>query len=108
MEIESALLLRDAAEGPRPPVLQTTAANGEGIPALCEAIATRLTGDDRRASRLEARARFRLQEALTTRLRERLDGEDQLRAAVDEAVRRVAARDVDPYTAAEELWETLT
>ena len=87
----------------RPPIVKTVATTGEGIPELRAAIAafqahsTRTPGLRRRA-----RQEWRLREILSSRFLERL--ERLLPAGeLDRVIDRIAAREVDPYTAASEL-----
>ena len=87
-----------------PPVLITTAATGAGVPELLAAIDRRaaegaLAGDG--ATRL-ARAEAQVRGALADRIG-RLLGEPGLIAAREDAVRAVAAHEIDPYTAADGL-----
>ena len=86
-----------------PPIVKTVATTGEGIPELRAAIAafqahsTRTPGLRRRA-----RQEWRLREILSSRFLERL--ERLLPAGeLDRVIDRIAAREVDPYTAASEL-----
>ncbi len=87
-----------------PPVLITTAATGAGVPELLAAIDRRaadgaLAGDG--ATRL-ARADAQVRGALADRIG-RLLGEPGLIAAREDAVRAVAAHEIDPYSAADGL-----
>lgn len=91
-----------------PPVMITTAATGAGVPELLAAIDHRresgaLAGDG--AARL-ARAAAEVRGALADRL-ERLLRAPGTAQATDRAVRAVAAHDVDPYTAADQLFAAL-
>jgi len=87
-----------------PPVLITTAATGAGVPELLAAIDRRaadgaLAGDG--ATRL-ARADAQVRGALADRIG-RLLGEPGLIAEREDAVRAVAAHEIDPYSAADGL-----
>jgi LAO/AO transport system kinase len=97
----------DGDERPRPKeplVMVTTATTGEGVPKLLDALDTH-----RRqvASHPDARARLARAEAqvwsiVGDRLRDRLTVEAK-RARTESLIRAVAAHDVDPFTAADEL-----
>jgi LAO/AO transport system kinase len=87
-----------------PPVLITTAATGLGVPELLAAIdGRRAEGalDDDGATRL-ARAEAEVRGALADRIRRLLD-EPRMAAAREAIVGAVAAHQIDPYTAADEL-----
>jgi LAO/AO transport system kinase len=89
----------------KPPIVRTVAATGENVPQLVDAIdrhrawaAESGERDRRRQDAARAEVEDLLRESLVRRLRDRL-GDDK----VESAVKRVAARDVDPYAAVEEL-----
>jgi LAO/AO transport system kinase len=89
----------------KPPIIRTTAATGENVPQLVEALErhgawARESGERERRRRDAARVEVEelLREALVRRLRDRV-GADR----VDAAVARVAERAADPYSAVEEL-----
>jgi LAO/AO transport system kinase len=89
----------------KPPIIRTTAATGENVPLLVEALErhgewARESGERERRRRDAARVEVEelLREALVRRLRDRVGPE-----RVEEAVARVAARAVDPYAVVEEL-----
>jgi len=87
-----------------PPVLITTAATGAGVPELLAAIDRRRAEgalNDDGAARL-ARAEAEVRGALADRLG-RLLGEPATAVAADAAVRAVAAHEIDPYAAADQL-----
>jgi LAO/AO transport system kinase len=89
----------------RPPIVETVATDGRGIDALWQAVL------DHRAflesdRRLERRRATRLREELRTIVLERIQGkaEDVCRGErFDVLVARVAARELDPYSAADDL-----
>jgi len=93
-----------AGAGWTPPIVRCVATRGEGVAALVE-------GLERHKAWLEgseagrARRRARLAEEVRDGLREALveAAELALGPRIQEAVRRVDAREVDPYTATEEL-----
>jgi len=89
----------------RPPILQTVALEGRGIGEVVEAIARHQghlvesgEGEARRRARVEADLVTILRETLLRRLMTNLAPAD-LAGMVD----RIAAREIDPHTAAEEL-----
>ena len=94
------------AAGPEewhPPIVKTIATTGEGIPELRAAIA-RFQAHSTTASggRLRKRQEYRLRELLSHRFLQRL--ERVLPAGeLDGVIDRIAAREIDPYTAAAEL-----
>ncbi|MEK6608554.1 MAG: methylmalonyl Co-A mutase-associated GTPase MeaB [Myxococcota bacterium] len=96
-DLESMLSLRGSAAA-RPPVLKTVAASGAGVEALVEAIEAREGVAHSGSDQQRARARAQVLDIV----RERLDR--AALAALDPAlVDEVAARRVDPYTAAERV-----
>lgn len=103
--IESNLSLQSFAEGEwRPPIVKTEATTGRGVPELWQTIqAFRTHSEGIRVRRLKARNQFRLRDLLTHRYLEfverRLLASGEFEALVD----RIAAREVDPYSAAEDL-----
>jgi LAO/AO transport system kinase len=86
----------------RPEVLLATALDGTGVPELLAAIDRRRPVADGQAgsSRFD-RAQAQLWGLLDERLRDRL--RELHRPALDEAVRQVAAHEIDPYSAADRL-----
>jgi LAO/AO transport system kinase len=96
----------------RPPIVKTVATGGQGVPELVQAIAAFRAyaagdsgsgGASARAGRQRIRGEQRLREVLAQRFMEHLEREvlapDELATIVD----RIAAREVDPYTAADLL-----
>lgn len=107
-ELESWLSMVEGEDGWHPPVLAAVATEGEGVPEVAAAI------DDHRAwlgehGRLEARRREQAEAELLDILRRRITSyvldEERLRGRFRDLADRIAAREVDPYTAAEEIWE---
>ena len=98
--IESNLSLHTyGAEDWRPPILKTVATTGEGVGGLVETIdGFRAHSASARATRRRERSQSRLREIVSTRLLSKLD-QRQLAAMAD----RVAAGEIDPYSAADEL-----
>ncbi len=91
--------------GWKPPIVRTVAATGDGIDDLVKAVdrhrswsAESGERERRRADAARVEVEALLREALVRRLEERV-GAEGVRRAID----RVAAREVDPYAAVEEL-----
>ncbi|MGH2512704.1 MAG: methylmalonyl Co-A mutase-associated GTPase MeaB [Candidatus Limnocylindrales bacterium] len=101
-------MLGGHADRHRPLVLITTAATGAGVPELLAAIDRRReSGALANAGRARlARAEAELRGALAERLG-RLLRLPATSAATDAAIRAVAAHEVDPYSAADQLLEAL-
>ena len=96
---------RDSAPAWKPPVLQTVALEGKGVAEVVEAITRHQAhlaesgeGETRRRRRIAAELEAILRETLLRRLMQGLAPAD-----VDGMVNRIAARELDPYTAAETL-----
>jgi LAO/AO transport system kinase len=88
-----------------PPIVETVATDGTGIDNLFEAIGrhrTHLEADDLLADRRATRLADELRSIVLERLARRTDSVC-VGARFDALVARVAAREVDPYTAADEL-----
>jgi LAO/AO transport system kinase len=103
--VESNLALHPYGSGEwRPPVLKTVATTGAGVPELVAAIEQfRAHSNDTQAARRKTRSEYRLRELVSHRFMEHLErevlGTGELRSMVD----RIAARELDPYTAANDL-----
>ncbi len=103
--VESNLALQPYGEGEwRPPVIKTEAPTGRGVPELWAAIqAYRAQSASGRHRRRTARGEFRLRDLLTHKFLEYLDehvlGPSELQAIHE----RIAAREIDPYSAATEI-----
>jgi LAO/AO transport system kinase len=87
----------------RPPIVSTTATSGEGIDKLVSAVdefrvRPAATTDARRRTRGERRLLDLVSEQFMRRVRQKVAP-----AELDALVDRIAARDVDPYTAAADL-----
>ncbi|MCC6381779.1 MAG: methylmalonyl Co-A mutase-associated GTPase MeaB [Dehalococcoidia bacterium] len=100
-----ALLSLAPAGSRRPPILKTTAIRGEGIAELADAVAGHRAGlehsgelEQQRAADARHQVLAIARAILLERIR-RATPEEEL----DGLVRRVAARELDPHTAAEEL-----
>jgi LAO/AO transport system kinase len=88
----------------RPPVLETVATTGQGVAELVETIGRfRARSAAAHAERRHLRSEFRLRELVSRRFMDRLERDvlapGELRTIAD----RVASREIDPYTAADEL-----
>ncbi len=103
--IESNLGLQRFAEGEwRPPIIKTEATTGRGIGELWQAIQRfREHSEGARTRRLKARHEFRLRELLTERFLDHVEGHVLAPGEFDSLVTRIAARDIDPYSAATEI-----
>jgi GTPase len=103
--IESNLTLQTFGPGEwRPPILKTIATTGAGVPELVEAIwRFQKRPEPAQSARQQRRSEFRLRELVAQQFMDRLERgllkPGELAAMVD----RVAAREIDPYTAADEL-----
>jgi len=101
--IEPNLSLQSFGEGEwRPPIVKTEATTGRGVAELWQAVkAFRTHSASTRARRLKARNEFRLRDLLVQRYLDYVErtllGVGEFEALVD----RIAARDIDPYSAAE-------
>ncbi len=88
----------------RPPILKTEATTGRGVPELVDAIERfRQHMGAAHGTRRRARAEFRVRELLAHRFVRHV--EERLLAAgeFDALLDRIAAREVDPYTAVDEI-----
>jgi len=103
--VETNLALHAYASGEwRPPIVKTVATTGAGIPDLVAAIEQfRAHSAGLQAARRKTRSEYRLRELISHRFMEHLErdvlGAGELGSMVD----RIAARELDPYTAANEL-----
>ncbi len=89
-----------------PEIVETVATSGEGIGDLLDAFAAHREFLESSGA-LEEKARTRYAEEVRTLLREDagrlLEGEIERRGGIDELVDRIAARETDPYTVADEI-----
>jgi GTPase len=88
----------------RPPIVKTVATSGKGVPELLQAIAAfREYSARAQTARRRMRSEFRLRELVSQRFMDHLErdvlGPGELGTIVD----RIAARELDPYTAASDL-----
>lgn len=99
-DIQGMLALRDARPNlPRPEVVRTSAATGEGVEELAAAVERFVSDGGRGGERARSRARARL-EAIVA---ERVAGAIAASGGIDAMVDAVAGREIDPYAAAERL-----
>jgi LAO/AO transport system kinase len=104
-----ALLSLAPAGTRRPPILKTTATKGEGLDALLDAIAEHrayLEESGLLAKHREAEARHHLLSIARQILLERIRRETS-ETALSTLIAKIAARELDPHTAAEELAASL-
>ena len=88
----------------RPPILKTIATNGTGVPELVDAIwKFRSHSETTQSARRQKRSAFRLRELVATRFMDHLEQGVLRPGELEAMVERVAAREIDPYTAADEL-----
>jgi LAO/AO transport system kinase len=103
--VESNLALHTYARGEwRPPVLKTVATTGAGVAELVDAIAAfRAHAEDAQAARRKTRSAYRLRELVSKRFMDHLEQVVLKPGELGALVERIAAREVDPYTAANDL-----
>jgi LAO/AO transport system kinase len=103
--VEANLALQTFADGEwRPPILQTVATTNQGVAQLVETIDNfRAHSQNTQAARRKTRSEYRLRELVSQRFMDHLErrvlAPGELAATID----RIAARELDPYTAANEL-----
>jgi LAO/AO transport system kinase len=100
--IEANLSLKTYAAGEwRPPIVRTVATSGVGVDRLLEAVnefrAQSSTADNRRR---RARGEYRLLELVAEQFQRRLTEQVLKPGELESLVDRIAARELDPYTAA--------
>ncbi|MGH9141402.1 MAG: methylmalonyl Co-A mutase-associated GTPase MeaB [Vicinamibacterales bacterium] len=103
--VESNLALHNYENGEwRPPIVKTVATTGQGLPELVEAIAQfRAHSRGTRAARRRTRTEYRLRELVAQRFMDHLERRVLQSGELAAIVDRIAAREVDPYTAANDL-----
>lgn len=99
--VESNLALQSYGEGQwRPPIIKTEATTGRGIADLWQAIAAfRAQSEAARERRLRTRSEFRMRELLAHRFMDHLEQRVLTPGELQQILERVAARELDPYTA---------
>jgi LAO/AO transport system kinase len=100
--IESNLALQSFGEGEwRAPIIKTEATTGNGVAELWAAIQEfRKRSEANRDRRVRARSEFRLKELLAHRFIEHVGREVLAAGEFDEILSKIAARTLDPYSAA--------
>ena len=88
----------------RPPILKTEATTGRGVPELVATIERfRAHTAASQGSRRRMRAEFRLRELLAHRFVEHVERRVLGTGELEGLLERIAARELDPYTAADEI-----
>jgi LAO/AO transport system kinase len=103
--VESNLALQSFAQGEwRPPIIKTAATTGQGVAELWTAVERfRAHTDAARDKRVRARGAFRLRELLTQRVLDHIEQRVLAPGEFDAILSRIAARSLDPYSAAAEI-----
>jgi LAO/AO transport system kinase len=103
--VETVLALNDVAPGAwRPPVLRTEATTGRGVPEVMAAIDRfRAQQGEHRRARRRARADWRLRELVAERFWRHLEAHTLADGELAATADRIAARDLDPYSAADAI-----
>jgi LAO/AO transport system kinase len=103
--VDANLALHTYASGEwRPPVLKTVATTGSGVAELVEAIGQfRAHAAQTQAARRKTRSEYRLRELVSHRFMDHLERNVMKPGELAEVVDRIEAREVDPYTAANDL-----
>jgi LAO/AO transport system kinase len=103
--IEANLSLQTFAPGEwRPPILKTEATTGKGVPELLVTIEHfRTHTGASQGSRRRARAEFRLRELLAQRFVQHVEQQVLGAAELGGILDRIAARELDPYAAVDEI-----
>jgi LAO/AO transport system kinase len=101
--IEAMLSLQTFAEGEwRPPIVKTEATTGAGVPELLETIERfRNHTAAERGTRRRARAEWRVRELLGQRFLAHVERHVLAPGEFDRILEEIAARELDPYTAAD-------
>jgi len=103
--VEANLALQTYATGEwRPPIIKTIATSGQGVKEVMKAIAQfRAHSERTQAVRRRARSEYRLRELVAHRFMEHLEREVLASGELASLVDRIAAREIDPYSAAADL-----
>ena len=103
--IEMMLALHTFAPGEwRPPIVKTEATTGKGIPELLDAVERfRAHSAGVQGARRRARAQYRVRELLSQRFVQHVEQDVLAAGEWERLLDRIAARDLDPYTAVEEI-----
>jgi LAO/AO transport system kinase len=93
-----------AADEWRPPIIKTMATTGHGVQELVDAIGQfRAHSERTQAARRRARSEYRLRELVAHRFMDHLERDVLTPGELGSLVDRIAAREIDPYTAAADL-----
>ena len=105
--IEAMLSLHSFADGDwRPPIMKTEATSGRGVPELLAMIEKfRAHTAETQGSRRRARAEWRLRELLGHRFLDHVEKNVLKPGEFDEVLNRIAARETDPYSAVDEIFQ---
>jgi LAO/AO transport system kinase len=88
----------------RPPIVKTVATSGAGLPELLSAIGQfRAHSEATQSARRRTRSEYRLRELVAHRFMTYLERDVLAAGELAAIVDRIAARDIDPYTAADRL-----
>jgi len=103
--VESNLALQSyGADEWRPPIVKTVATSGRGVPDLLDAVwRFREHSAKTQTARRRTRSEYRLRELVSHRFMDHLEREVLGRGELEGLVDRIAARELDPYTAAADL-----
>jgi len=104
--IEAMLSLHTFAAGEwRPPIVRTEATSGKGVDELLAEVARfRAHTEATRADRRRARAEYRLRELLSHRFVRHVESSVLRPGEFDAILDRIAARELDPYSAADGIF----
>ena len=104
--IEAMLSLHTFGAGEwRPPIVRTEATSGKGVDELLAAVARfRAHTEATRADRRRARAEYRLRELLSHRFVRHVESSVLQPGEFDAILDRIAARELDPYSAADGIF----
>ncbi len=105
-ELEALLSLAHRPDMWHPPIIKTIATDSKGIDDLAAAIAKYLefqAGEGKNSERRRSIARWRLTELLREKLLADLLGKNGAGESLDDLAVRVADKQIDPYSAVEEL-----
>jgi LAO/AO transport system kinase len=104
--IEANLSLQMFAPGEwRPTIVKTEATTGRGVPELLETIERfRAHTTESQGGRRRARAEFRVRELLAQRFVQHIERRVLAAGEFEHVLDRIAARELDPYTAVDEIF----
>jgi GTPase len=88
----------------RPPIVKTEATIGRGVPELLDTIERfRAHTAGSQGTRRRARAEYRLRELLAQRFLQHVEGDVLTDGELGRILDRIAAREIDPYTAVDDI-----